>query len=383
MKRLKSFSRLSSSYLFPEIKRRTEAFRKDHPDADFINLGVGDTVLPLSPYVSKELQKAAADLGTQKGYSGYGQDQGLPSLRKSIAENIYRGNILSEEIFISDGAKCDIGRLQVLFSGARSVGLQDPAYPIYLEGSILQGIEKIHLLSCKPDNHFFPTLPPKLDLLYICNPNNPTGIAYTYAELKQLVDYAEEVGALILYDGAYSSYIQDSTIPQSIYDVTGARRVAIEVNSFSKMAGFTGIRLGWTVVPKELKFECGSSILETWKRLGSMMFNGASNIAQRGGLAVFQDQDWKANLSYYMENAALLKKSFKALGYTVYGGVHAPYLWVHTPGQLSWDVFQNFLEEKRLVVTPGVGYGPSGEHFIRISAFAHRSQIKNVINRIK
>ena len=383
MRRLASFKNLSPSYLFPEIERRKQEFLNNAPEADIISLGIGDTVLPLTPSIAQAMEKAAFDLAQEKGYSGYGKDQGLLPLREALAAKVYHGKIAPDEIFISDGAKCDVGRLQVLFKSARSVGLQDPAYPVYLDGSLIQGIQEIQLLACTPENGFFPDLPPKLDLLYICNPNNPTGMAYTHDQLKKLVDYARENHTVILFDSAYFSYIQDLSLPKSIYEIEGAHEVAIEVNSFSKMVGFSGVRLGWTVIPKSLKFECGRSIWSDWHRLSSTIFNGASNIAQKGGLAVFKDEKWKETLLYYMENARLLKQAFEAKGYTVYGGENAPYLWIHTPGKLSWDVFQHFLEKKHVVVTPGIGYGSSGEHFIRVSSFGHRHQIKNVINRIK
>lgn len=383
MKRLKTFEKLNSSYLFPEIERRKAAYLKNTPNAEMISLGIGDTVLPLSPSIANAMEKAANELGTEKGYSGYAREQGLLSLREAISEKLYQKEVQSDEIFISDGAKCDIGRLQLLFSSAHSVGLQDPAYPVYLDGSIMQGVERIHLLPCRPENNFFPDLPPNLDLLYICNPNNPTGIAYTHAQLQTLVNYAKQNHTIILFDGAYTSYIQDPMLPRSIYEVQGAREVAIEVNSFSKMVGFSGVRLGWTVIPKELKFECGRLIWDDWFRLSSTIFNGASNIAQKGGLAVFENDEWRTNTLYYMENARLLKEAFQSLGYHVYGGEHAPYLWIHTPKQSSWDVFEYFLQKKHIVVTPGVGYGPSGENFIRVSSFGYRYQIKNVINKIK
>lgn len=382
MKRLHAFENLSPSYLFPEIERRKKAFLKTFPDADLISLGIGDTVLPLPPSVSNAMKEAAHHLGTEEGYSGYIKDQGLLPLRKALSKQIYKENIAADEIFISDGAKCDIGRLQFLFNSAQSVGLQDPAYPVYFDGSVLQGIQNIHLLPCTPENHFFPEIPPNLDLLYICNPNNPTGAAYTHEQLRTLVNDAKQNNTIILYDGAYSSYIQDPSLPQSIYEVEGAQDVAIEVNSFSKMVGFSGVRLGWTVIPKALKFECGRTVWDDWVRLSSTIFNGASNIAQQGGLAALQSNEWKESVLYYIENARLLKKAFTSLGYSVYGGEHAPYLWIHTPNQVSWDVFQHFLEKKHIVITPGVGYGPSGEHFIRVSSFGHRHQIKNVINRI-
>ncbi len=377
IKRLDVFQALNPSYLFPEINRRKELFLKEHPEVKLMNLGIGDTVLPLPKPIATALKKAAAELGTPEGYSGYGKDQGNPELREKIRETYYP-ELSIEEIFISDGAKSEVGRLQTLFGGDISIGLQDPAYPVYLDGSILQGAKDIHLLPCHPGNHFFPELTPDLDLLYICNPNNPTGIAYTYEELKKLVDYALKNKIVILYDGAYSGYIQDPLLPKTIYQIPGAEKVAIEVNSFSKLAGFTGVRLGWTVIPKALTFDCGHPIWNDYYRFSSTVFNGASNIAQKGGIAVFSQEGWdgiQKNIAYTMENAKRLKEHFTAQGYQVYGGENAPYIWVHTPDRYSWDVFQEFMEKKHLIITPGKGYGPTGEHFFRVSAFAHQEEI--------
>ncbi|MDJ0651700.1 MAG: LL-diaminopimelate aminotransferase [Simkaniaceae bacterium] len=377
IKRPDVFQALNPAYLFPEINRRKELFLKEHPEVKLMNLGIGDTVLPLPKPIANALKKAAAELGTPDGYSGYGKDQGNPELREKIRATYYP-ELSIEEIFISDGAKSEVGRLQTLFGGDISVGLQDPAYPVYLDGSILQGAKKIHLLPCHPENHFFPQLTPALDLLYICNPNNPTGIAYTYEELKKLVDHALKHQIVILYDGAYAEYIQDPRLPKTIYQIPGAKKVAIEVNSFSKLAGFTGVRLGWTVIPKALTFACGQPIWTDYYRFSSTIFNGASNIAQKGGIAVFSKEGWagiQKNITYTMENAKRLKEHFTAEGYQVYGGENAPYLWVYTPDRYSWDVFQEFMEKKYLIITPGKGYGPTGEHFFRVSAFARREKV--------
>ena len=281
-------------------------------------------------------------MGTVEGYLGYGQDQGLYCLREKIAHLVYRDQITPDEIFISDGAKCDIGRLQMLFGSQVRVGLQDPAYPVYYDGSFLQGVRAIHFLPCLPENRFIPdlkTLPP-LDLLYLCNPNNPTGAAYTYGELKQIVEYAQKHRITILYDGVYSGYIQNTnkqkqkqkqkqkTLPRSIFEIEGGREVGIEINSLSKTAGFSGIRLGWSVVPKTVTFECGSAVWEDWHRLSSTLFNGPSSLSQQGALAAFEEEgqrEVEQTIHYYLTNAALLKKAFIEQGYTVYGGEHAPY----------------------------------------------------------
>ncbi|MCB1116381.1 MAG: LL-diaminopimelate aminotransferase, partial [Chlamydiia bacterium] len=347
MRRLNAVKRLSPSYLFPEINRRKNLFLEKNPDVKLTNLGIGDTKLPLPAVVAQAMAEASLELGTKEGYQGYGNGQGLLELREKICETFYP-HLSPEEVFISDGAKSDIGRLQNLLGGGIRVGLQDPAYPVYLEGSILQGIQEIQLLPCTVENGFFPELSPDIDLLYICNPNNPTGAAYTRPELQILVDFAMSHQILILYDGAYAGYIQDEAYPQSIYDIPGAEKVAIEINSFSKLAGFTGIRLGWTVIPKALTFDCGHPLWDDYYRFSSTVFNGASNIAQRGGLAVFSKEGWEGiqkNISSTMQNARTLKKTFEK-EFTVYGGEHAPYLWVHTPNRLSWDVFQEFLEKR-------------------------------------
>jgi LL-diaminopimelate aminotransferase len=375
------FKELSPSYLFPEINRRKEAFLKENPTVELLSLGIGDTVLPLPRVIALALEKGAAELGTLEGYSGYGKEQGLLELRTKICSRLYP-NLSPEEIYISDGAKSDLGRLQNLFGGKIRVGIQDPTYPVYVDGSILQGVKNIELLPCTSQNGFFPEIPEGLDLLYICNPNNPTGRAYTREELRILVDYALKNRTIILYDGAYFSYIQDSALPRTIYDIPGAEKVAIEINSFSKMAGFSGVRLGWTVIPKGLKFQCGHSIKEDYHRFGCTVFNGASNIAQKGGVAVFTDEGWAAiqeSIQYTMTNAKLLKEKFEGEGYSVYGGENAPYLWIETPGRQSWDVFQEFMEKRNLIITPGAGYGPSGEHCIRVSAFGFRKSITNFI----
>lgn len=371
IQRLEGVQSLSPSYLFPEINRRKNLFLEKNPGINLLNLGIGDTKLPLPKVVSDALAKASHELGTRDGYTGYGKEQGLLELREKICQAFYP-HLTPDEIFISDGAKSEIGRLQTLFGGGIRVGLQDPAYPVYVEGSILQGVQEIKRLPCTAENNFFPELTPEIDLLYLCNPNNPTGATFTHSQLKKIVDFAIKHHIVILYDGAYVGYIQDHTLPKTIYEIPGAEKVAIEINSFSKLAGFTGIRLGWTVIPKALKFECGHAVWNDYYRFASTIFNGASNIAQKGGLAVFTEEGWAGileNIAVTMRNTKRLKEQFEKEGYQVYGGVNAPYLWVHTPGKLSWDIFQEFLEKRHTIVTPGVGYGPSGEHFFRVSGF--------------
>lgn len=388
MKRNSRMARLKTNYLFPEIAARKEQFIKTHPDAKLISLGIGDTTEPIPSSVVEAMAKEAGQLGTPEGYTGYGPGAGLERLRQEIARVIYGGRINAHEVFISDGAKCDIGRLQTLFGSGISVAVQDPAYPVYVDGSLIHGVKEVFFLPCAPENQFFPDLEglPKVDLIYFCSPNNPTGAVATRPQLEQLVRYAARHRAIILYDAAYAHYIQDPALPRSIFEIEGAKKVAIEVNSFSKIAGFTGVRLGWTVVPEELHFEDGSSVRADWNRLISTLFNGASNIAQRGGIAALQPEGLKeiaAQTQFYLENSEILKEALERLGYTVYGGRHAPYLWVPFPGQKSWDAFQMVLERFHIVATPGAGFGPAGEGYLRFTAFGHRSHILEAVSRFK
>lgn len=388
MKRNAHISQLKANYLFPEIKQRKLQFLDKHPKAVLISLGIGDTTEPIPPSIAQALVEASAALGTPQGYSGYGPEQGMPPLRECIASTIYHHLVKPEEIFISDGAKCDLGRLQMFFGSAVSIAVQDPAYPVYIEGSLIQGVQHIVSMSCSPENHFFPNLDvlPRTDLIYFCSPNNPTGAVATRAQLEQLVRFAEANRSIIIFDSAYASYIQDPSLPRSIFEIEGGRRVAIEIGSFSKLAGFTGIRLGWSVVPEELQYDDGSSVRADWQRLTSTIFNGASHIAEQGGYAVLQERGWRevANLTqFYLENAHIIKEALKSLGHEVFGGVNAPYVWVRFQGQKSWDIFQQFLEQMHIVTTPGSGFGLGGEGFIRFSAFGHREHILQAAARLK
>ena len=384
VKRPSVFSHLSQNYLFAEIKKKVLDFQEENPAVSLVNLGIGDTVKPIAPSVSLAMQEASKALQSEKEGLGYGEEQGLLELRKQIAKRFYKKQLEADEIFISDGAKCDIGRLQLLFGRGLKIGLQDPAYPVYLEGSLLQGAQSIFFLPASIETHFFPDFDRigSLDLLYICHPNNPTGVAYSRAMLEDLVAYALKYRAIILFDVAYAAFIQDPQIPRSIYEIKGAEKVAIEIGSFSKMAGFSGIRLGWTVVPKNLKFESKDLVWKDWKRLTSTIYNGASYIAQKGGIAVLSDLGWQENqkiTSIYQNNAKRLKKGFEASGFLVLGGEHSPYLWVYCPHKKSWGLFQYFLEENHLIVTPGRGFGKGGEHFVRVSGFAHESDIDQAL----
>ncbi len=388
VKRREAFAQLSESYLFPEIERKKQLFLEKNPQVMVTSLGVGDTVKPIPLPIARSMEKAVARLKTQAGYRGYGDGQGLFELRKKLVSRFYSDRFGVDELFISDGAKCDIGRLQMLFGRQSRVAIQDPVYPVYLEGSLLQEVRAVTLMPCLPENNFYPDLSRlgDLDLIYICHPNNPTGHTYDTDQLKTLVDYAIAHRLIILFDVAYASFIRDPLTLKTIYDVPGAEKVAIEIGSFSKMAGFSGVRLGWTVVPKAIEFEGGQSVWKDWMRMHSAIYNGASSIAQHGGIAVLEEEGWSATASIrdqYLENADRLRKGFEGEGLTVYGGKNIPYLWVHYPHKKSWDVFREFLEQKHLIVTPGRGFGCSGEHFIRVSAFAHREGVDRALRALQ
>lgn len=398
VKRNPHLAKLHSGYLFPEIAKRVKFFLEHHPDAQLISLGIGDTTEPIPHMIVEGFKKKAEELGTVEGYSGYGKEQGLLELRQQISQHLYQNKIDPTELFISDGSKCDIGRLQVLFGHQSVTAVQDPTYPVYVDTSVILGqtthynrntshYEGIVYLPCNPDNDFFPDLSPipKGALIYFCSPNNPTGATATREQLNQLVAFAKKNQSIIIYDAAYSIYIQDPTIPRSIYEIEGARDVAIELGSFSKMVGFTGVRLAWNVVPKELLFEEGHSVHQDWSRMSSTFFNGASNIAQAGGVAALTPKGISAMqelVKFYMANTRMIKSALEELGYQVYGGQQAPYVWVKTPYETSWKAFEEILKKAHLICTPGSGFGPSGEGFVRFSAFGHRHHIEEAISRL-
>jgi LL-diaminopimelate aminotransferase len=388
MKRNSGIAQLKTNYLFPEINLRKRQFLLENPQVNLISLGIGDTTEPIPLSIAQALSIASSNLATASGYSGYGPEQGMQALRKKISSKIYSHSIEPDEIFISDGAKCDLGRLQTLFGRDISIAVQDPTYPVYLEGSLIQGITDIVYMPCVPENDFFPVLEntPRADLIYFCSPNNPTGAAASRSQLEKLVAFAIANDSLIIYDAAYANYIQDPSIPKSIFEIENAKKTAIEINSFSKLAGFTGIRLGWTVVPRELQYEDGHSVRDDWNRLTSTIFNGASNIAQYGGSAVLEDlglQEVAGLTNLYLENAAIIREALEQLNYPTFGGVNAPYVWVKAKEKKSWDAFQFFLEKYHIVTTPGSGFGFCGEGFIRFSAFGHRSTIEDAVGRLK
>jgi LL-diaminopimelate aminotransferase len=386
MQRNGHFEGLKAGYLFPEVAKRRRLFQESHPEAKIISLGVGNTTEPLTARIRGGLVAASERLGTKEGYTGYGDEQGEVALREKIAAFHYGGKVAADEVFVSDGAKCDIGRLQILFGACKAV-VQDPAYPVYVDGSIIQGAE-LYYMPCTRDNGFMPELSviPEGSLVYFCSPNNPTGAVATREQLSLLVSEARRKKAVLVFDAAYSEYISDPALPKSIYEIDGAAECAIEVNSFSKPIGFTGVRLGWSVVPRALKYEGGRSVHADWLRIATTLFNGASNIAQAGGLASFDPEgraEMRGLVGYYMENARIIKSALVGLGVECIGGDNAPYIWGRFPGRDSWDVFGEILERCHVVTTPGSGFGPSGQSYIRFSAFGHRENVKEASSRLK
>lgn len=395
--RNENFSKLRAGYLFPEIARRRRAHQESNPNAKVISLGIGDTTEPLPKCIADAMAKAAAGLATREGYSGYGAEQGQGPLKEAVARTFYNGLRTADEVFISDGSKCDIARIQMMFGKNVSVALQDPAYPVYVDTSVMMGMtgdyngtgfDNISYMECKPSNNFFPDLSktPRTDVIFFCSPNNPTGAAATRAQLTELVAFAKKNGSIIVFDAAYALYIDNPDCPKTIFEIPGAEEVAIETCSFSKYAGFTGVRLGWTVVPKTLKYSDGTPVWNDWNRMMTTCFNGASNIVQAGGLACLEGEGYKEMMSlikFYKENAKILLTAFKEMGFSVYGGADAPYVWVGFPGKASWDVFAEILTKCDIVTTPGSGFGPAGEGFVRASAFGSRENILEAVVRFK
>ena len=395
-----NFAKLPGSYLFSEIARRVAAYSGEHPQADLIRLGIGDVTLPLAPAVLEAMHRAVDEQGKAETFRGYGPEQGWPFLREAVAEHDFRArgvDISPEEIFISDGAKSDCGNIVDLFQTGNKVAVCDPVYPVYVDTNAMAGRagdydgEKwtnLVYLPCTAENGFFPSLPEGRvpDLIYICSPNNPTGAAATREQLKVWVDYANAHGSVILYDSAYEAFITQPGIPHSIYEVEGARTCAIEFRSFSKTAGFTGVRCAYTVVPKDLVRE-GASLNAMWNRRQSTKFNGVSYMVQRAAEATFTPEGQKQirqNIDYYLNNARVIREGLSAAGLTVYGGVNAPYIWARTPeGEGSWAFFDKLLHQACVVTTPGAGFGPSGEGYIRLTAFGDAAATAEAVERIK
>jgi len=394
-----NIAKLQAGYLFPEIGRRRNAFLAENPDAKIISLGIGDTTQPVPDHILSGLATGVSKLGTKEGYSGYGPEQGVGELRAKIASALYEDRIAPEEVFVSDGSKCDIGRLQMMFGQAVTSAVQDPSYPVYVDTSVIMGqtgtmddskkqYENIVYMPCNPENGFFPDIEnmPRADIIYFCSPNNPTGAAATKEQLERLVAHANEVGSIIVFDAAYAPFIRSPNVPKSIFDIEGSRTCAIEVNSFSKYAGFTGVRLGWTIVPKELTYSDGSPVANDFNRIMCTAFNGASNIVQTGALAALEPEglaEIGKLIEYYMENARILREAMLELGFKVHGGTDAPYVFVDLEGRSSWDMFSKLLEEAQVVTIPGAGFGPGGEGFLRLSAFAPRESCIEACTRLK
>ena len=396
-----NYLKLPGSYLFSTIGKKVTAYTAAHPEKSIIRLGIGDVTQPLAPAIITALHGAVDEMGKAETFKGYAPDLGYEFLREAIAENDYRARgcqIGADEIFISDGAKCDSGNIQEIFGPDNKIAVCDPVYPVYVDTNVMAGRTGVYdsasetwsdviYMPCVAENDFAPELPGKTpDIIYLCFPNNPTGSAIKKAQLQEWVDYANKVGAVIIYDAAYEAYISEEEVPHSIYECQGARACAIELHSFSKNAGFTGVRLGFTVIPKELK--CGDvSLHSLWARRHGTKYNGAPYIVQRAGEAVYSPEgkaQLKQQVAYYMNNAKYILEGLKEAGYTVSGGVNAPYIWLKAPGGMtSWEFFDFLLEKANVVGTPGSGFGPSGETYFRLTAFGSYENTLEAVNRIK
>ncbi|PMB44816.1 LL-diaminopimelate aminotransferase [Fischerella thermalis CCMEE 5201] len=399
-----NYLKLKAGYLFPEIARRVNAFAEANPDAKIIRLGIGDVTEPLPEACRTAMMKAVEEMGDRATFKGYGPEQGYAWLREKIATHDFQARgceIDASEIFVSDGSKCDTGNILEIFGKNNTIAVTDPVYPVYVDTNVMAGntgnsndkgeYEGLVYLPITAENNFTATIPSqKVDLIYLCFPNNPTGAVATKEHLKAWVDYAKAHGSIIFFDAAYEAYITDPEIPHSIYEIEGARDCAIEFRSFSKNAGFTGTRCALTVVPKNLtaKAADGSDVelWKLWNRRQSTKFNGVSYIVQRGAEAVYSQEgqaQTKALISFYLENANIIREQLTAAGLAVYGGVNAPYVWVKTPNGLSsWDFFDKLLHSCNVVGTPGSGFGAAGEGYFRISAFNSRENVEEAMKRI-
>ena len=396
-----NYLKLPGSYLFSTIGKKVAAYSAEHPDKKIIRLGIGDVTQPLAPAIIKALHGAVDEMADAATFHGYAPDLGYEFLRTAIAKNDYadRGcHIAADEIFVSDGAKCDSANIQELFSLDNKIAVCDPVYPVYVDSNVMAGRtgtwdpktetwSDVIYMPCTAENNFTPELPKETpDLIYLCFPNNPTGSTVTKDQLQVWVDYANKVGAIIIYDAAYEAYISEENIPHSIYECEGARTCAIELRSFSKNAGFTGVRLGFTVIPKELKVG-GTCLHSMWARRHGTKYNGAPYIVQKAGEAVYSPEgkaQLKEQVAYYMKNASVIYEGLKSAGYTVSGGVNAPYIWLQTPkGMTSWEFFDYLLQNANVVGTPGSGFGPSGEGYFRLTGFGSHENTAEAIERIK
>ena len=395
------YQKLPGSYLFSTIGKKVNEFTALNPDKKIIRLGIGDVTQPIAPAIIEAMHKAVDEMGNADTFRGYAPDLGYEFLRSVIAENDYmkRGCAISaDEIFVSDGAKSDSGNIQEIFSVNNRIAVCDPVYPVYVDSNVMAGRtgeydskterwSNVIYMPCTMENDFVPECPKEIpDMIYLCLPNNPTGTTITKEQLQVWVDYANKNGAVIIYDAAYEAYISEENVPHSVYECEGARTCAIELRSFSKNAGFTGVRLGYAVVPKELT--CGGvSLHAMWARRHGTKFNGAPYIQQRAGEAVYSEAgkaQLKEQIAYYMNNAKRIKEGLKEAGYTVFGGVNAPYIWLKTPDRMtSWEFFDFLLERANVVGTPGSGFGPSGEGYFRLTAFGSRENTEEALLRIK
>ena len=398
------FLKLQSNYLFSDIAKKVNSFKVTHPKQKIIRMGIGDVTQPLAPAVIEAMHKAVDEMASRETFHGYGPEQGYPFLIDAIIKNDYESigvSLETSEVFISDGAKSDCGNIGDLLRHDNSIGVTDPVYPVYIDSNVMAGRtgtwengtwSDVVYIPCTAENQFIPELPSRrVDIIYLCYPNNPTGTTLTKDELKKWVNYALANDAIIMYDSAYEAYIQDPNIPHSIYEIKGAKKVAIEFRSFSKTAGFTGVRCGYTVVPKEVSATTlkGERVFlnKLWLRRQCTKFNGTSYITQRGAEAVYSPEgkeQVRQTINYYMDNARLMKEGLEACGLQVYGGENAPYLWVKTPdGLSSWKFFEKLLYEVYIVSTPGVGFGPSGEGYLRLTAFGDHKDTLEAIQRIQ
>jgi len=399
-----NYLKLPGSYLFSEITRRVNRFKKDNPDADIIRLGIGDVTRPLPPAVVEAMKKAVAEMGRQKTFRGYGPEQGYEFLIEKIIENDFRPRgveLAVDEVFVSEGAKSDTANFQELFGIDNILAVSDPVYPVYVDSNVMAGrtgsvnakgqFEKIVYLPCTEENGMKPPLPRTgVDMIYLCFPNNPTGMTLSKEELKKWVDYARENRSVILFDAAYEAYIREEGVPHSIFEVPGAREVAVEFRSFSKTAGFTGTRCAYTIVPREVKAYDSNgkahSVNHLWLRRQTTKFNGVSYPVQAGATAVFSGEgkkQIKETIGYYMENARIIREGLEKAGYKVFGGVNAPYIWLKTPDNMdSWDFFDKLMKDANVVGTPGAGFGASGEGYFRLTAFGTRENTERAVERI-
>lgn len=396
-----NYLKLPGSYLFSTIGKKVSAFTAANPDKKIIRLGIGDVTQPLAPAIIDNLHNAVDDMADAKTFKGYAPDLGYEFLRSAIAKGDYAKygvEIAIDEIFVSDGAKCDSGNIQEIFSLDNKIAVCDPVYPVYVDSNVMAGRtgtynpetetwSNVIYMPCKAENNFAPELPTETpDIIYLCFPNNPTGSTISKEQLQVWVDYANRVGAVIIYDAAYEAYISEENVPHTIYQCEGAKTCAIELKSFSKNAGFTGVRLGYAVVPKDLNCN-GTSLNSLWARRHGTKYNGAPYIVQKAGEAVYSEAgkaQLKEQVAYYMKNATTIREGLASAGYTVSGGVNAPYIWLKTPDQMtSWEFFDYLLEKANVVGTPGSGFGPSGEGYFRLTAFGSYDNTLEAIERIK